>query len=98
MKIVKVLERIYSDLIAEEVDYQYVPFSLEDINVLNNQDELRALKFMLNTNQSYKTEMGLAETVKSIREKKDYYLLLRYCVLRNRCLSSCVNSIFEESL
>ena len=43
MKIVKVLDRIYSDLIAEEVDYQYVPFSLEDINVLNNQDELRAL-------------------------------------------------------
>ena len=98
MEIVKVLDRIYRDLTAGVIDYQYIPFSLVDINVLNSLDELRALKFMLNTNQSYKNEQTLAEAAHAIRERKDYYLLLRYCVLRNHCLSANVNAVFEEAL
>lgn len=98
LEIIKVLDRIYNDLIDEEINYQFIPFSLEDINTLSNTDELRALKFMLSSTQSYGNYTNLAEIVKSIRDKKDYYLLLKYCTLRNHYLDKCVRTIFEEAL
>lgn len=98
MKIIKILDRIYDDLNSGVCDPLHIPFSLDDITVLGDITELRSLKLAMYAGGCFDQVQDIISCIKQLQLRKDYYLLLQYCMLRNYALREPILSVFREDV
>lgn len=72
-----------------------VDFTLEEINVLGDIDQLRGLKITLDFPSNFEKSVDLFECTKKVLDGEDGYRVLEFCVLKNRVLVEPVSRVFK---
>jgi len=93
--VVDVLEHLYAD-ICNKRWIDDIDTTTEDIEIVGCKNMLRAFKLTHPVPAGFKCSASLTECVKQIREKKDYFRLLEFFMLRNPVLRDCILGIIPE--
>lgn len=73
-----------------------VQFTLDEINVLANADELRKLKLKLKFPAGFERSSDLFACTKKIIDGDSDYRTLEFCVLKNNVLRMPVSKVFQR--
>lgn len=87
MTIIEVLEG--KQVLLKDTDS--VHFSGEELNVLCDPAQLRALKLQQRIPKDFSLSSNVEECVTRVRGGDSIYRVLEYCILKNRALSSVCN-------
>lgn len=97
MRIEQILEEKKRELI-ECGNPLKVQFSLDDINVLADMNELRRLKLKLKFPENFERSTDLFACTRHIIDGDSEYRVLEFCVLKNKVLQLPVSQVFSKIL
>lgn len=75
-----------------------VEFTLDDINVLSDLNQLRTLKLKTPFPADYEPASDIFDCAQKVIAGEDVYRILEFCVRQNRVLSPHVTQVFKRLL
>lgn len=84
------------DALLASGDALVVNFTVKDINILSDSDQLRLLKLTVPFPEDYKTSKDLFSCADAILRDKELYKVLEFCIKRNRVLQEHVLKVFPK--
>lgn len=97
MKIVDILEDKRTELLKTGNPLK-VQFTLDEINLLADVNELRRLKLTLPFPENFEKSSDLFACAQKIIDGESGYRILEFCVLKNKVLYSPVTQVFFKIL
>lgn len=84
------------DMLVKCGDPFAVDFTVREINILSDLNQLRSLKLRTPFPQDYKTATDIFDCTREVLLDNNLYKTLEYCVWKNRVLFPYVSRVFQK--